>query len=326
MFEEFEKMSNAEAYRRAFHELLMLPDPQKPGNFLGNSQREYFLPFLKKILKEIAPKDVVKVFDVGAGSGEIVDIALSALKSGVVSIEEPNSLLLKRYRSEIEKYNNLKLGSVYPGTVQDLYRSPTGTQWFDSLPPQDVILALHMIYHLTPFATEDQIAPEDELIEMLSALYGKLAIGGSLVVVYADQLKSMGGKIGYNHFQKRSPIYANNLRLIWIARNHLIKNGTISGILDSRYPQTLCEINVKETPSKFFARSLEELTVLNLSGELGTSDEDQFDVTKLHTAYEFISSYANDMGVSVEVADGPRKGMVGGNQPQIICELKKHSR
>src|SRR3954469_14458491 len=101
MYEQYQGLTNAEVYQIAFHKLLMLPDPLRPGKFLGNSQREQFLPVLERALARLKALSVPRILDVGAGSGEIVEIALSRLHHAVISIEEPNPLLLQEYRREV---------------------------------------------------------------------------------------------------------------------------------------------------------------------------------------------------------------------------------
>ncbi len=44
MFDDFKGISNNEAYKRVFADRMMLPHPTDAGRFLGNTQREDFLP------------------------------------------------------------------------------------------------------------------------------------------------------------------------------------------------------------------------------------------------------------------------------------------
>lgn len=322
MFEALRGKTNAQVYRKAFHDLLMAVDPSRPGTFLGNSQREDFLPTLSAAVERLSSLPVPRLLDVGAGSGEVVEFALCRLPGAVISFEEPNPLLLERYRQQIAKHPTLKRGAVYPGEVQDFYRSPPGRAWFAELPDQDLILAIHMIYHLTSFATEAPIDPARDIADLLRALYAKLAPGGTLFLVYADQTRSMGGRIGYRFFEQRSRTYARHLREIWNARNRLLRGGEAAGLLDAAHPGARCELRCVETPSRFFARSLEELAILSLTGELGTADKAPFDLSKAESAYATLVGEGAEMGVRTET-EGPRKGMVGGNQPQVICEIRK---
>src|SRR4051812_44127583 len=107
-----------------------------------------------------------RILAVGAGLGGILEGALKGGRPAGISIEEPNPLLLKQYCHEVSRFPRLSLGQTYEGPIQDLYGGGTATQWLDGLPPQDLILAVHMIYHLTHFAGSEGINPEQDLKAM----------------------------------------------------------------------------------------------------------------------------------------------------------------
>jgi hypothetical protein len=190
VLEEFRELTNEEAYVHVFSQRMMKPVPNRNAEYYGSDQRIDMLPFLKVLVDNLPENG--QVFDVGAGSGDVVDFALqSAPKNTVINIEEPNSILIKNYLNTLKRYPHLRMGIAYEGIIQNYYRGKTVKQY--PAQPQDLIPAIHMIYHLTDF-TMPQIDPESDIIDAVSFLYGLLVPGGSLFIVYADLLDYANSK------------------------------------------------------------------------------------------------------------------------------------
>lgn len=322
-FDLFKNKSNAEVYYHSFHSLFMKRHQNRDDFLLGNSQREKFIPILNKIITPYE-KEKVRILDVGAGSGEIINLSLKDMNHLILSIEEPNTLLLKEYLKTINNSNNIFLDQVYNGLIQDFIYHSDGKNWIQKLPNQDVILAIHMIYHLTNFYTNEVINPELDLIEIISKLYEKLSIGGSLFIVYAEQLESMIGAVNYEYFANESLTYADNIKKIWNARKNLLRDRGIYGVLQAYYPDVRCICNSILTPSQIYADNEFELAIICLIGEMGTTDSRKFDVDKLYFSLEMISEKKTELSIRIEVEDELRKNMLTANQPQVICVIKKH--
>lgn len=155
---EFDGITNEKAYVNIFAQRMMKPVPGKSGEFLGCNHRMDMLPFLQGLIKTL-PKDG-QIFDVGAGAGDVVDFALKdAFKGTVVNIAEPNATLIRSYLQKLESHNHLRSGIAYEGCLQDYYQGKKRAIFPEQ--PQNLILAMHMIYHLTDF-TCPNIHPEED--------------------------------------------------------------------------------------------------------------------------------------------------------------------
>lgn len=322
---EFRELTNEEAYAHVFSQRMMKPVPGRTAEYYGCDQRIDMLPFLHGLVEKL-PNNA-QVFDVGAGSGEVVDFALkNAPENTVVNIEEPNSILMGKYLKTLKRYPHLREGVAYDGTIQDCYR---GQAKQCPSQPQDLILAIHMIYHLTDF-TLPQIDPEADIIDAISFLYGLLAPGGSLFVVYADLLDHDGDKavcgLAEAYFRERYPddYFADHLVEIYKARNNLLgPNGSIGRHLERRFPNTRPKLESERRKTHFFGESIADIAVLGLATELCSSDKEKFDLAKLQFCLDYVLRYPESFGLEKEGADVPQKGRWRANEPQVIAILTK---
>lgn len=326
VLEEFTGLTNALAYVKIFSRRMMKPIPNRTGEFYGTDQRLDMLPYLKKCVAAVPLNG--QIFDVGAGAGDVVDYAIkNAPKGTVVNIEDPNSALIQSYLKKLRKYANLKAGVVYEGPIQDYYE---GGKYGDyPKQPQNLILAIHMIYHLTNF-THPQIHAEIDLIEAISFLYGLLAPGGTIFIVYADLLDNPKGEavcgIGEKFFRHKYPneCFADNLTSIYSARNLLFgPNGSIGSFLAKRYPHTKPKFQSVWRQSHFFGESKEDIAVLALAAELCPSDDEPFDITKLQFCLDYVLKHPERIGLQKETREVPQKGLWRANEPQVIAEITK---
>lgn len=325
VLEEFDGLTNQQAYVNIFSKRMMKPVLEKESEFYGCNHRIDMLPFIRTLLRSIPENG--HIFDVGAGAGDVVDFALKYVDQKItIHLEEPNPSLLQAYLKKL-KDNHLEAGVAYEGILQDYYQgNRRGT--YPSV-PQNLVLAMHMIYHLTDF-THLHIHPQDDLMEALSFLYGLLAPGGSLFVAYADLLENEDGEAicgmaerYFRHFYP-SDRYADNLIAIYKARNELLgPGGSISTILAKRFPDTTPTLTLERRMCHFFGESIADLAVLGLATELCPADHNLFDTKKLQFCFDYLTDYADRMGVQKESRDVPQKGLWRGNEPHVIAIITR---
>lgn len=326
VLEEFRELTNEEAYVHVFSQRMMKPVPNRNAEYYGCDQRIDMLPFLKQLIDKLPENG--QVFDVGAGSGDVVNFALqNAPKNTVINIEEPNSILIKNYLKTLKRYPHLRTGVAYDGIIQNYYRGKTVKQYPPQ--PQDLILAIHMIYHLTDF-TMPQIDPEGDIIDAVSFLYGLLAPGSSLFIVYADLLGNGNSKavcsLSEMFFRKKYPrdYFADHLLSIYKARNQLLgPNGTIERHIEKRYPYTKPKFKSELRKTHFFGESIADIGALGLAGELCSYNKDKFDIEKLQFCLDYVSSYPESIGLVKETGNVPQKGYWRANEPQVIATLTR---
>ena len=319
LFQQFENITNNQAYKIAFKDLWMKQDIKHPEKFIGNSQREDFLTYLTPLVESL-PLDG-HVFDFGAGAGEIVDILLHKLNSATLHIEEPNKILMEVYLKRLNKYSHLKKGHV---SVQELQNLVINQEFNRELGSKiDLILGLHMIYHLDDFSKINQNI-ENGLSSSLSYMYNLLKVGGKIFIVYADQEVSTTGLAAQYYFkQLKMEETQQQLYSIWSLRNKLLKEGRISSILNKKFPNYKALVTSKSLPSKIFADELSELAAMCLTGELGVADNKPFNIDKLHHSLEFINKESNKIGLSFKENTVAQRPMYTANQPQVVTIIEK---
>lgn len=85
VLDEFQDLTNEEAYVHVFSQRMMKPIPNRNAEYYGCDQRIDMLPFLKRLVDKLPENG--QVFDVGAGSGDVVDFALqNAPKNTVINV------------------------------------------------------------------------------------------------------------------------------------------------------------------------------------------------------------------------------------------------
>ncbi len=317
---EFKSLTNEESFARAFQRIVE-PIPGNPLEFYGSDQRIDLAPVLSKLVAKLPPN--ATVFDVGAGTGDVVDYALKNAPSGTtIHLEEPNPLLIKDYLQKLEKYPHLKKGSVYTGYLQDYYTK-------NASPPEkplDLILAIHMIYHLTDF-TAPSIDPEKDLIDALSFLYGRLAVGGSIFIVYASNPEGRAiENLSEEYFRSAHPRqpYADNLNAIYMARNKLLgPKGSIAAALAERFPHTKPTLHSELRSTHFYARSIADMAVIALAGELCPSDSELFDLSKIRFCWDRLIEHPERYGLRKETRAVSQKGLWRADEPQVIAMITK---
>lgn len=321
IFADFEGITNNEAYKKVFIDRMMLPHPSEPGRFLGNTQREDFLAKLIPLVKELP--EHAQVFDFGCGGGEIVDIALKFAKSATVHMEEPNAILLDTYKDRLLRYPHLTEGATFNCPIEQLYHGGVPGNRIPDDGSLDLILNLHMIYHITHFRDPEVDAAQD-IQDMLTFQYRLLKPGGALFLVYADDelcTTAQASRYYFEHSGQKS--YLNNLKKISEARTSLLKQGRIVESLRKKFPDFTPEWKIELSSSWVFGKSKRDMAILCLLAELGESDDAPFDTNKLQVCSQFIEECASDVRLSMEDRAIAQRGMWRFFQPQVIFTLRK---
>ena len=321
--DKFSSMTNAEVYLEAFHRRMMgpLPGSKVRGHYLGNTHRTDVLPYLVNVLSEFQSKEDIRILDVGAGSGEYLLDVLDDIDT-TLSVVEPNPLMVDSYMRILSKFNNVRSGPIYKGKVQDLYSSSFGPDWLDKLKPQHIILALHLVYHLTDFGIDKEHTPEKDIIDFVVSMYDKLDDNGVLFIVYSDQEKSIIGQSAAYYYNKMSRTIPKKMRDTWNARKELLEHSEIARILNNKFPMYSTRTTVSRTASKIFGRKIDDLAVMCTMAEISEPDCRPFDISKLFSAMEFIETHGRHFGLT-KVKGTLRSGMWSANIPQVVCELRK---
>ena len=323
MFEHFKGMTDAQVYRIAFNHFFLRTASNNSGYIIGNSQRRDFLPLLKGLVHSLPEEPVI--FDVGAGSGEILELAFSDLTSGTFNLEEPNDLLLEQYKARLNESKCLKAGVVDQVKVQEYYDANRMRPESITENSQDLILAIHMIYHLSDFHCQSDISPDKDIKQFMAFIYSRLKPGGHIFLVYADQEQSVAGYASKHYYETlpKGQKTAENLRDIFKARNRLLKDGAINEWLESQFPDTLPTWKAKVTPSCIYGNSIDELAVMSVVGELCSPENDLFEINKLVAAKEALQKNEKALGITIEEKNIPQRGMLRGNEPQVVVIIGK---
>ncbi len=324
--EKFSKFSNEEAYVEAFHKRLMkaLPETERTGEYWGSSTRADLYPHLKSILSELETEldsaTKIRLLDVGAGSGEVIDHVLKDYKS-TISAVEPNPLMLDAYLKSMNKYDNLMLGSTFRGTVQSLYQSQPGESWLSNLPLQNLVISSHMIYGLTR-RDDFEVSPAEDLLQFISAMYEKLAENGVLFVVYAVGENTILGEAGLDYLRKVKASTARNVQKIWEARKNVLENKEVVSHLNELFGQYCCEASSVRTDTRIYGESEDDIAAYCILGDLTEVNSNPFNLDKLCNSFDFIEKHGKDFGLE-KVEGGVHDGMISSIVPQVICRFKK---
>jgi SAM-dependent methyltransferase len=304
--EEFSSYSNNQAYDAVFASRMMLRDPEHKNRVLGNTQREDFLPVLHRLLGQLPSQP--QIFDVGAGAGDIVDLALNQLIDATIHVEEPNQVLLERYQQRVARYPALQCGQVFDQSLQDMI-----TSWPLNEPPlhADMVLAVHMLYFV------------DDPVASLQALYQCLNPGGVLFIVVADQLRSTTGRAGRFYYEcMGNEKQVNALDTVWKQREELLGQSGVAKILDPLSPP---DVDIIRKESWLYGKTRDDLVAMCLSGELLVSDDQPFDLNKIKICRKFLDQHGTDVEFGVEDRDLAQKGWFRSRQPLIITTITNNT-
>lgn len=309
---EYLNITNDQAYYNSFNKRVLKSLNNK---IIGNTQRDDFLPYLKDLLR-IEKK--INIFDLGCGSGEILDYIKEDLKNKDVTfnLEEPNNILLKLYKDKLSNMN-FNINKTYNTPIQDLYLK-------NDLPKNNnLILSIHMIYHLTNFVEKD-INPEKDIIDFVDFLFNCLSYDGVIFLVYADLENSYVGEVTLdyykNNYNENEEYYYSNIKKIYRARNYMFKENNIEKILKNKYDNFITEVYNLE--SFFYGDTLEDIATMSLVSELIPSNKDIFEIKKLNYVLNLV--YEKKINIDKENKNILQKNMFKVNQNQILYIIKKN--
>jgi len=251
IIQEFSGLSNNEAYHRAFYARVMKTSRlfglenetsiTSPVVFLGNNQRELFLPLLISQFSNLPKKSAV--FDVGAGAGHIWDLLndfvsyTSSLETVTVHATEPNHLLLEGFTEKLRSFESneskIRLGSCYNLKAENFYLNLDAYCTHTYPVEVDMVLCLHMIYFVSnPFG--QIFEPENELVNLIYFLFKNVLSdkpSSSIFIVYADLENAFAGKIAQKFLESSSDpqkkTCGKRLHELYRARNSLLLEGRI---------------------------------------------------------------------------------------------------
>ena len=169
---EFAGLDAHAQYFNAFARLLKA-DPLGRVPMLGTDQRDQFAPLIRAALAA-GPQRPLALLDVGCGDGATFELFADAIPDGsTIDLIDPNTDYVAAYVARLARRHDIRLGARHvAGFAPDL----TDTSYAPPLSrAYDLILSLHSLYFF------------DDLAAALADLYARLAPGGLLVVVFADE-------------------------------------------------------------------------------------------------------------------------------------------
>ncbi|CAG8499175.1 5535_t:CDS:2 [Cetraspora pellucida] len=309
---EFQNLTNNQVFEHVFRYRIMalkrgVTILRSASDVLGNDSRELMIPSLHETLTSAINTSVTDEFhmlDVGAGSGEAIDwffakkfeenVSLRK-QNPIIHVIEPNPILLKAYQQKLLEYEHLSQGIVYHGPVQNYYSYYENATSPPKLPASiDFINCMHMIYYLSDI-TRLTTDPRKAIINFIIFLYGLLKSDGAIYIAFVDMgctFNSISRKF-YEQITGDIDISQNISHTVKV-RNELLLEGKILEILESQIvdENTRPKILSSKVPCGYYARSLGDLAVLTLAGELLRSDDDIFDIRMLDFAIKELKTAA----------------------------------
>ncbi|CAG8697536.1 36889_t:CDS:2 [Racocetra persica] len=348
---EFQSLTNNQVFEHVLRYRIMalkrgVTVLRTASDVLGNDSRELMIPSLQETLNSVinntSATGEFHMLDVGAGSGEAIDWCFAkkfeenvgiGKNKHIIHIIEPNSILLKAYQQKLLEYEHLDQGIVYQGPVQDYYTYHDDALLLPKLPASvDFINCMHMIYYLSDI-TKLTIDPRKAIIDFITFLYGLLKPGGAIYIAFLD-MENAFNSISRNFYEQiiGDIDTSQNISHTSKARSELLLEGKILKTLESQ----IVDENIRpkilssKVPSGFYARSLGDLAVLTLTGELLRSDDDNFDIRMLDFAIKELKTAAvTPVAIGEDKPFGLTRCVRGGENvwrvenPLIVSVIKK---
>lgn len=313
-FQEFHKMSNKEMYTFVFSNYILNPSGDHKDPYIGNTQRKDYLPFLENILYSL-PK-FGQVLDVGGGDGSLLcNLIKKSNKECQLTYLEPDHTLFKCYQNTAKKLNiSNAVGMNAP--VQRLYEHPLPV-------PANLILASHMIYHLSE-ENSSLNQSIDDIVQFVSILYSQLNDNGKLVVIYTDCELSYTGRLSLNYYQNSSKY--DEFKGLYRIRNQLLFQKRILKYLHEMFPQQHASMQTYCLNSKFYGDTLDVITLMGLMSDVFPYNDNPVDLSLLEFSWNYLNSNPEQIGLCKEKQPGLRQGMWKVNQPQVVCIISKNSK
>ncbi|CAG8690555.1 12396_t:CDS:2 [Funneliformis caledonium] len=358
---EFANLTNSQVYEHIFSQRMMLPKRNvaslhSASDILGTDSCELILPTLHEALQtelfHTADSPEFHLLDIGASAGEIIDWCLAKElekniqlnRQNIIHVVEPNSMLLKAYQQKICEFPHLNQGIVYNGRVQDYFVNHQIGDFETPLPltPLDFINGLHVINYLVDI-NSPSIDPSNDIISFSKFLYSLLKPGGTIYFAHYNIL----GSLSFDDkeiFQKAQQIISSRNSLLFegeiIDHLHSLElnefevdddsDDATSFEIHKRKVKTIPTFNSYSLPSSFYARSLADMAVLLLAGQLTDVNEGRFDTKLLDDVLRQVKEAAlTPVGMNEKKRFGLTRCLRGGEMvwkvdfPLIISIIRK---
>jgi SAM-dependent methyltransferase len=301
---EFSGLDEHQQYLNAFARVLKW-DPLGRVTMLGTDQRDAFAPAVRTMLGA-RPRRPHRILDVGCGDGATFQLFAHDVPTGsVIDLIDPNPDYVAAYEARLGRLATVRLGAAH---VAPFAPDPEDARFAPPLARDyDVILALHSLYFF------------DDLAAAFADLYARLAPGGAMIVVFADEAVAYTGVCYRAYAQRLDPNLAAAHSAACAERLALLAGDAdveprLKAVLGAQ------RIDVLRQPTRLFGHSLADLVALcNISGLSAYPDLDKFDA-----ALTLLAEDPQRIGLRIETEpSSPRLGMLSVRQPQVIATILK---
>jgi SAM-dependent methyltransferase len=303
-----------QAYDLAYYNNLETRDPlDRCPYYRGTDQRDFFIPALKRLFKQLPAE--ARIGDFGAGDGQTTAMALDALRGkAIIDIIEP-SPAIKKYETYIAATENLALGMSIQAPIgksnasDDLLTIPDNSL--------DVVLCIHAIYFF-------------DIATGVQSMYRCLKPGASLFVVFADETKGTTGRAVTGYFnrigrhdvaEEHQAVFNERVRLL--SSNSAHRN--IVSIIEESYGHSPL-LTVEHAPSRFYGDKFGDMAGFGLLTGLPFFEPKDpiFNTEKVLSVLKDLKDYPRDFDLGVvDDPANPRHGMWTTAQPQKIITITK---
>jgi SAM-dependent methyltransferase len=295
---EFAGLDAHAQYFNAFARLLKA-DPLGRVAMLGTDQRDQFVPVIRNALAA-GPQRPLAILDVGCGDGATFELFADAIPAAsAVDLIDPNADYLAAYSARLARRGNVRLGARH---VAGFAPDPTDSAYEPKLSRRyDLILCLHSLYFF------------DDLAASIGDLVARLAPGGVMIVVFADETVAHTGVCYRAHVERLD---------LALAASHAAVCAERLALLGGDEPVGGARTSAVRQATRLFGHSLADLVALsNIAGLSGYDGAQKFDA-----ALEILAREPERLGLRVETDPAsPRYGMLSVQQPQVVCTLAKPS-
>jgi SAM-dependent methyltransferase len=307
-------LSPQEACDLAYYNNLETKDPVgRCPYYRGTDQRDFFIPRLKELFKQLPTN--ARIGDFGAGDGQTTAMALDALPGkAVIDIVEP-SQAIEKYKTHIAATKNLSLGTAIQA----------GFEGFNNLLPDnslDMALCIHAIYFF-------------DIAAGVQSMYRSLKPGASLFVEFADETRSTTGRAITGYFNRIGrPDVAEEHQMVFNERVQLLSSNPFGrnmvSIIGKSFGHTPL-LTVEEAPSRFYGDKFGDMAGFGLVSGLPffepknqALERNLFNIDKVLSVLKDIKDSPQDFDLAI-VNDpaNPRHGMWTTTQPQKIVTITK---
>jgi hypothetical protein len=260
-----------------------------------------------------------------------MELALQPAKmKGVcrMSVNEPNSIMLDAYLQRVRNAQGFQLEATFKGVLQDLYaRTNDGGQGFQP-GTQDLVMSLHMIYHLTNFGSPVNFKPLEDLEKAAVYKASLLKPGGVAFIVYANlQDGSTGAAVLHYLRTVGRDNDADRIEQIYGSRKTLFVDGGIEPLLRHHLREATFSVDTQLQETHIYGRTYYELAACCGAAEQIPATDDPFDVRMFETNFEFLRARGEEapMKITRETEDPNRRGMLRMRQPQVVVQIKRET-